>query len=295
MNFARDEIHRLRHLAGIKDEAGSTFREGGMRLVNESLLSLEEGESGDESTASSESPRPHDASALSSRSSKVSQEEIQGEVSSAIRDSIELERVLKEAEELRGAKGTLESEREGLLKKVADLEAQVREQEAHAAKAQELVSLLTIKEENLGVNLKIKETMLADQMKSIADLKGKLGEAEARCGSAEYLVKDLEFELERKKSQAEEAEKQLQYQLEVEQRLKDLISNYHEEMRSLRASGDQPHMEGVVSVGVSMDGGLASSFESLGSVGSDSSVISRSGEIHEDESMTLARVYSPRS
>ncbi len=295
MNFARDEIHRLRHLAGVKDEAGLTFRGGGMRLVNESLLSLGEGEAEDEAEADNEDPRhasqPQDTSALGCSSSEGSQEELEGEVDRAVRDSVELERIIQEAEELRGTKADLTAERTGLLKQVADLTTQVREQREHAAKAQELVSLLTIKEEDIGVKLKVKEAMLADQVKSIAELKGKLGEAEARCGSAEYLVRDLEEELERRRDKAEETEKQLQYQLEVEQRLKGLISNYHEDMRSLRVSGDRSHVGGL-SVSVSVDGVLTSSAESLGSDGSGSNNLDRSQEsVNED----MNRVYSPRS
>ena len=127
--------------------------------------------------------------------------------------------------------------------------------------------------------------MLADQGKSIADLKTKLAEAEARCGSAEYMVRDLEVELERRKGQAEETEKQLHHQLEVEQRLKGLISNYHEDMRSLRASGEHSHLG--VSVSVSVDGGLGSSVES--------GVSAESGDSREeDDEEDVNRVYSPR-
>ena len=119
-----------------------------------------------------------------------------------------------------------------------ELEASLQERGEVADKAQELVQLLARKEEDLKVTLRVKETMLVDQSASISELKGRLTDSEARATGAEFLVREMEVQLERQREQQEAQEGELRRQKDVEARLKNMIASYHDEVRALRTSVD---------------------------------------------------------
>jgi chromosome segregation ATPase len=277
MTHARDEIHRLRRLAGVKDEAGSTFRAGGMRLVTESLNSLDTdntGHAGHQDHNLSQLPScdyPDDSDITkeaSRRENFLNEDEDDVNATGDSHSVTGIDRSIRESLQVE----TLLEEQERLNKRVYELEAVLSEKKELSERAQELVTLLSRKEEDLSVTLRVKEAMLVDQGASIADLKTKLADSEARCGDIEFVVRGLEAQLDRARDQQEKQDSELRRQRDVESRLKGMIASYHDEVASLRQSGDDTLNQSTT---------LAESMDSV----SNSEVWSSPGRDSSDDSL----------